>query len=104
MLEGEVIYSANKMYYVTLQTDGNIVVYTVATGKARWNSGTYNKGTIGTRTLNMQGDGNLVLYNGAQALWSIGKNSAAAPFVATMQNDGNFVVYDVNGKALWACC
>ena len=56
----------------------------------------------------MQGDGNLVLYQGAvscptascsgDALWNSGTGGSDA--YATMQSDGNLVIYD-NGNAVW---
>jgi hypothetical protein len=54
----------------------------------------------GRFVLVMQGDGNLVLYQGSRALWATmtqGRGGA----VAAMQGDGNFVVYTAGGSALW---
>jgi hypothetical protein len=54
----------------------------------------------------MQGDGNLVLYftpfgTWASPIWA--SNTAGNPGAwATMQGDGNFVVYSASNKALWA--
>lgn len=53
----------------------------------------------GRYKLVMQGDGNLVIYNGSnKGIWSSGTwglNIARA----VMQHDGNFVLYDTNGTA-----
>ncbi len=55
----------------------------------------------GKHTLNMQDDGNLVLYDGQKAIWAT--NTAQSDGQkAIMQEDGNFVLYHVNGKPLWA--
>ena len=53
-----------------------------------------------TFDLIMQGDGNLVLYQGSKALWysnTAGDNGASV----TMQGDGNLVIY-LNGVAKWS--
>jgi hypothetical protein len=51
--------------------------------------------------LAMQFDGNLVLYQGGSALWSSNTYTSTG-YAAVMQNDGNFVLYDVNQRALFA--
>jgi murein DD-endopeptidase MepM/ murein hydrolase activator NlpD len=47
----------------------------------------------------MQGDGNLVLYQGSSALWSTATSTAGSR--AVMQGDGNLVVYS-GSTAKWA--
>jgi hypothetical protein len=60
--------------------------------------------SLGTATLIMQTDGNLVLYSGGSAIWStgtFGQNCGANKCGAIFQGDGNFVVY--NGSTpLWS--
>lgn len=52
-------------------------------------------------TLNMQLDGNLVLYQGASTpIWASGTVNTAAEEVV-LNADGNFAEYDPNGKILW---
>ncbi|MFT3924524.1 MAG: hypothetical protein QM778_18440 [Myxococcales bacterium] len=55
----------------------------------------------GVFQLILQTDGNLVLYQGAKALWSSRTNGKAG-FEVIMQSDGNLVLYDPYGTALWA--
>ncbi len=55
----------------------------------------------GRFSLVMQGDGNLVLYQGGRAIWSTGTPGRGGAF-ATLQSDGNFVLYTRNSKALFS--
>jgi hypothetical protein len=55
----------------------------------------------GRFALAMQYDGNLVLYQGGSALWAT-NSWGSTGYGAVMQNDGNFVLYDVNQGALFA--
>jgi hypothetical protein len=55
----------------------------------------------GRFSLDMQAtDGNLVLYFGSDALWS-STTSGHAGDHASMQTDGNLVVYSATSTALW---
>lgn len=55
----------------------------------------------GSLVLIMQDDGNLVLYNAAEALWASGTAGSGATR-AIMQFDGNLVVYDGSSDAKWS--
>jgi hypothetical protein len=48
----------------------------------------------------MQGDGNLVEYEGATAIWASGTSGSGN--YAVMQGDGNFVVYNASNVAKWS--
>ena len=50
--------------------------------------------------LDMQGDGNLVLYGAGLVLWDSGTLNDASDY-ATMQGDGNFVIYKSN-RPIWS--
>jgi hypothetical protein len=55
--------------------------------------------------LKMQTDGNLVIYDGASAIWATGTWNLPAdrkPTRAEMQSDGNLVLYSDSNQAAWA--
>lgn len=60
--------------------------------------------TLGSSTLVMQTDSNLVLYDAAsRPIWASGiKSGGRPPYRAVMQTDGNLVVYDATNKPMWA--
>jgi len=54
--------------------------------------------------LDMQGDGNLVLYgeNGSgQPVWASGTDGNNGAYLS-IQNDGNMVIYDSNDQPIWS--
>ena len=84
--------------YLTMQSDGNLVMYKNSGGVA-WASNTARSGA--TKML-FQTDGNLVLYksDGRTAVWSSRTaNKCTAPNaspVIALQSDSNFVIYCKN--------
>ena len=94
---GEQLVSATGGYVLTMQTDGNLVLY-AADRRVLFQSRTgRNAGTV----LVMQTDGNLVLYApGNRAIWA--SNTAAhANSVLVLQGDGNAVVYAPGNRPIW---
>jgi hypothetical protein len=71
-----------------------------ACGTCRMNAG--ERLLDGGWTLNMQGDGNLVLRNsGGTACFASNTQGHSSSHVS-YQNDGNFVVYSSGGASLWS--
>ena len=103
LLGGQRITSNNGNYYLTMQTDGNLVHYSVASfnGRGRdfplWASGTNGKGSGPYRAV-MRDDGYLTIYdNNNSQIWQNPKNGpGVGPFNVVMQDDGNMVIYDSN--------
>ena len=76
---------------LTLQLDGNLVLYKVENNVALWSTGTQGKHA---RELDMQADGNLVLYNyQIETLWDSQSSGRNANARLVVQDDGNLVVY-----------
>jgi len=107
--KGQRYYSADNRYCLTLQEDGNLVIYKFPTPtkyKAVWNSHTNG---LAIKSCVFQEDGNLVLYDYAgKARWAANGGSVdkggsgkgdkfypAGPdsHWLTLQNDGNLVIY-----------
>jgi cell wall-associated NlpC family hydrolase len=80
-----------------MQCDGNLVVYASPGHVAIWSSRT----GAGGSDLEVQGDGNLVIYQpGHVPVWATG--TSGSPGALIMQNDGNLVLYAGTGQALWS--
>lgn len=102
LLLGQSIYSPNGAVRLTLQPDGNLVIFNLrdTTGNpVIWSLGTHNSGAA---FLRMQTDGNLVLYRagGASVVWNAQTTNSGA-VRANIQNDGNFVLYRANNTVAW---
>ncbi|AHB42157.1 Curculin protein [Candidatus Saccharibacteria bacterium RAAC3_TM7_1] len=68
LLKTEYLSSSDNRFRLVLQRDGNLVLYSVTTGKPLWNTRTYGKD--GSRLV-LQSDGNLVLYTSTnKPLWN----------------------------------
>ena len=52
--------------------------------------------------LDMQIDGNVVLFCGDRAIWDTGTNGIPIKDGLYFQGDGNIVLYRTDGKAVWA--
>ena len=82
--------SADNRFRLTMQNDGNLVIYRTSDNRALWATGTQQSDV---QRAVMQTDGNFVLYhvNNAPA-WA--SNTAGSPgSYIIMQTDGNLVIY-----------
>jgi hypothetical protein len=109
LLQNQRLQSNDGKYYVIMQADGNLALYSVK-GKNRrtvdnriWASSSNGKGVAPYRAV-LHTDGNLVVYDSKNtALWSSNTSGKGkAPFSIVVQNDGNFVLYGKSGKPTWA--
>jgi subtilase family serine protease len=97
--------------FAVFQTDGNFVVYNGST--PLWNSGTY--GNPGAELVLSAQSPQLEVVAGASILWTdqavFSAGNLILPqgawldcgdFILVMQNDGNLVLYQATGPAVWA--
>ncbi|WP_433263162.1 S8 family serine peptidase [Actinosynnema sp. CS-041913] len=94
---GQSKVSTDGAYRLTLQSDGNLVLYT-AYGEALWHTVTW--GSDVTRAV-LQPDGNFVLYSDAGvARWHTWTFGTAADRLI-VQTDANLVLYGPGGQVFW---
>lgn len=117
LFPGQRIISPRCSYYLEMQTDGNLVLYT-RRRQALWDAGTDGSGA--THVI-MQNDGNMVVRSGWNTIWAaFGGESRwpwahdpvptqqlggwAGTFRLQMQDDGNAVIYGGRDpkRAWWA--
>jgi hypothetical protein len=93
------IESANGLYTLVYQSDGNLVLYRNGSTNALWASGT-DGSSRGSAI--MQIDGNFVVYDqSGNAVFAAGTNGNPGSRLV-VQDDGNVVIYTTDGTALWA--
>lgn len=109
----ELLYSANKKFFLKVQDDGNLVVYQVLNDSKEhpiWSTNTQSS-YVSNVTLNMQTDGNLVLELDSEAKWAsqtqvsfddkFGKTEYK-PIKMELKNSGNLVLISATGKEVWS--
>lgn len=91
------LVSNNGKYMLTLETDGNLVLYSLSDGTAIW--AIRGKGAV---SLTLQTDGNLVMKdsNGNTQWNTETKDKGGTSLV--MQDDQNLVIYTSAGNPVWA--
>lgn len=96
------LMSSNNQYRLSVQGDGNVVVYRISDNTPIWNKGGAGNGSY---RLNIQNDGNLVQYNGANAaIWQTNTNNRVIPsgsYYIILGDDGNLIIGD-GTKAIWS--
>jgi hypothetical protein len=91
------VVSNNGRFQLTMQSDGNLVLYDNARGrKVLWSSGTQGQAV---NNCIMQSDGNLVIYGFPNPVWDSGTQGHPNAYLR-VQDDGNMVIYPM-GAALW---
>jgi len=115
LFEGESVVSPNGAYVLTMQSDGNLVLYrgdcVGNPGCAMWHSKTYRE--QGQYYMAMQEDGNLVIYKGRPpartnlSIWSSRTYGPTGYYFLSVQDDGDLVIYrgdciHKNGGPIWS--
>ncbi|OKI99998.1 hypothetical protein AMK19_30015 [Kitasatospora sp. CB01950] len=100
-VEGGQWIQSNTVWLVN-QADGNLVLYRKRDGAALWSSGTWNRGSSMLVLSESQWNPALFLRDNAQRVtWSISVKGSS-DLRGVVQDDGNFVIYNSAGAALWS--
>jgi hypothetical protein len=95
---GEYLQSNNGSYLLIMQNDSNLVLYQGYPWKSLWSNGTWNMNI--TQCI-MKSNGEFAMYsNGSQCYSSKTSNNPGAYMI--MQDNGNLVIYNASGKAIWS--
>ena len=113
---GTSLYSPARAFRLVLQGDGNAVLQYVETSNLPrgwpnkpldpsnvswvpvWATATENRGVS---RMDMQYDGNLVLYNSSGPIWASNTAGNEQAFLR-LQDDGNLIIFNQAGKVIWA--
>ena len=95
----QVLFSANNAYFLTLQTDGNLVVYNAATNAPLFESKTYHaiKGSL----LTLGSNGKLTLTTTTSTLAWAPKAKAGVATQLVLENNGSLELLTRSGSVLW---
>lgn len=93
---GQALVSMNQMFSLALQPNGDLILAR-GDGAVLWATQTAG---LPQPFLNMQGDGNLVLYGAAGPAWFT-RTEGWPGSVLILQDDGNLVLYAADGRPLW---
>lgn len=102
---GQELRSDNGLYVLTMQGDGNLVLYEGIASppwRAVWATDTWNLPPL-RRPIraDMQQDGNFVLYSEIGPEWASSTHTFPGSRLV-LQDDRNLVIYDSNNTARWA--
>lgn len=99
MVNGQYRTSRNGLFRLTIQRDGNVILFRKLGSRwaAIWATDT---GGFGAVRLSMQKDGNLVLRKGSKPIWASNTAGSGHGWLA-VQDDSNLVVYSGAKKWVW---
>ena len=108
LAQNQSLFSPNMFYKVTLEIDGNFVLWSTPAKNGSinynyiWSIETRNKGSW-PFYMKLQEDGNLVLFDkdNKGQWWSNTAGQGKAPYTLEMQDDGDVVVKDATPTTIW---
>jgi hypothetical protein len=102
MTQGQYLYSTDGNYWLTLQTDGNLVLYQKGNSTALWSlASSFGVTDPGVRAT-MGTDGNFVVADANNAPTFATATAGNPGAFLQVQTDGNLVVYNAAGVAIWS--
>jgi surface antigen len=100
---GDYLHSPSQQFRLVMGSDGNVTLWAYlsddgVTARATWSTGTAGSGAT---TLEMQSDGNLVLYTASRTpVWT--SNTSGQPSShLRLQDDSNLSIWNTAGQRVW---
>lgn len=99
----DALTSANILYKMIYQDDGNLAIIKVSTGKELWSTKIKEK-DVRPGKATMAHDGNLILYDANSKIYwtSSTNNKGSGPYRLELQNDGYASIFDSKNEKLWS--
>lgn len=99
----DALTSANILYKMIYQDDGNLAIIKVSSGKQLWSTN-IKEPDVKPGKATMYHDGNCILYDAdSKMYWSTGSNrKGSAPYRLEMQNDGTAAIFDTKNEKIWS--
>ncbi|KAG5666764.1 hypothetical protein PVAND_014774 [Polypedilum vanderplanki] len=98
LVEGFSLKSANGEFFLNMQTDGNLVIYTTAKNVPIWAT---NTATLGGKRVCMQQDGDFNIYSQSNNLIWSSKTKGKSGIYVKLQNSGNLEMFTKADKKVW---
>jgi len=107
LLLSSLISRPSNKYFLTLQSDNNLVISCAQYGltgirKQLWSTNT-GQGTPLAAVIYLQYDGNFVMYDSTTSLtiYATSSGGGVSPYSLLMKDDGNIAIYDKNDYVVW---
>jgi len=89
---------------LTIQDDGNLVLYDVASRNVHWASNTSNKEGVAPYSLQLQNNGNLIIVDSQnKQFWASNTaNVGCAPYKLKVRDQASLKIVDCNDEPIWS--
>jgi len=106
LLNGQALVSSNSQFALLMQSDNNLLIYSLVTGNPLWATNTAGKAPPGAAHMELDLDSNLAVYYSQMpqiALWTSGtQGGTSSSYSVTLLDTGVLAVNDAAGSLVWS--